>query len=115
MSEIKTQTETNREGEGAAVARKCTQTKGEQWADLPAFQQGHARGIYMNPSLQRYNVCYAEREMGKVKSKFKECCPASDRVRGVVCKGDPVFKVKAQVYCMSKRDSRREVKGSGSG
>ena len=53
--------------------------------------------------------------MGKVKSKFKECCPAGDRARGVVCEGDPVFKVKAQVYCMSRRDSGREVEGSGGG
>ena len=53
--------------------------------------------------------------MGKVKPKFKECCPAGDRARGIVCEGDPVFKVKAQVYCMSKRDSGREVEGSGGG
>ena len=53
--------------------------------------------------------------MGKVKPKFKECCPAGDRARGIVCEGDPVFKVKAQVYCMSKRDSGRKVEGSGSG
>ena len=69
----------------------------------------------MNPSPQRYNVRYAEREMGKVKSKFKECCPAGDRVHGVVCEGDLVFKVKAQVYCMSKHGSRHEVEGSSGG
>ena len=57
----------------------------------------------------------AEREMGKVKPKFKECCPAGDRAHGVVCEGDLVFKVKAQVYCMSKHDSGREVEGSSSG
>ena len=68
------------------------------WADLPAFRRGHAWGIYMNPSPQRYNVRYRERGGGKVRSKFKECCPAGDRARGVVCEGDPVFKVKAQVY-----------------
>ena len=85
------------------------------WADLPSFRRGHTRGIYTNPSLQRYNVRYAEREMGRVKSKFKECCPAGDRAHGVVCEGGPVFKVKAQVYCMSKRDSGREVEGSGGG
>ena len=71
----------------------------------------------MNLSPQRYNVRYAEMELGEGEreSRKRESRPAGDRVRGVICEGDPVFKVKAQVYCMSRRDSRREVEGSGGG
>ena len=111
----KTRTKTKRDGEGAAVAWKRTRRYGEKLGQFACLSARPVRGIYMNPSLQRYNVHYTEREMGKVKSKFKECCPAGDRVHGVVCEGDPVFKVKAQVYCMSKRSSGREVEGSSGG
>ena len=48
---------------------------------------------------------------GKVEVQGKSL--AGDRARGVVCEGEPVFKVKARVYCMSKRDSKREVERSG--
>ena len=38
-----------------------------------------AQGIYMNPSPQRYNVRYTEREGGKRKRKSKEFLPATER------------------------------------
>ena len=48
---------------------------------------------------------------GKVEVQGKSL--AGDRARGVVCEGEPVFKVKARVYCMSKCDSECEVERSG--
>ena len=53
--------------------------EGEMWADLPAFRQGHARGIYMNPSPQQYNIHYTEREGGKVRAKSKGFPLATER------------------------------------
>ena len=47
---------------------------------------GPARGIYT--IRVRSDTMYAtERGGGKVKSKSKECCPAGDRARGIVCEG----------------------------
>ena len=70
---------------GLRLPGNTHKNEGEMWADLPAFRQGHARGIYMNPSPQQYNVRYTEREGGKV------------------------------VYCVSRRDSECEVEGSSGG
>ena len=99
---------------------------GKSWADLPAFRQGHAQGIYMNPSLQRYNVRYTEREGGKSKGEVKRVS-ASDRARSIICKERPVFRLKTgSVLCVkaqqrvrgqreqqwSKSDDKGNEKGS---
>ena len=61
-----------RDKKGPRLPGNAHEVMGKSWANLPPFRQGHVRGIYMNLSLQQYNVRYTEREGGKQKRKSKE-------------------------------------------
>ena len=94
------------ETEGAAVARKRTQTKGKDWADLPPF--GEASAGYLYESETAAIQCTLHRERGgKAKAKV-ERVPAGDRARGVVCEERPVFRLKTgSVLCVKARQRAR--------
>ena len=62
----------------------------------------------MNPSLQRYNVRYTEREGGKGKGEVKRV-PASDRACSVIYKERPVFRLKTGSVLYVK--ARQRVRG----
>ena len=56
------------------------------------------RAGYLYESESAAIQCTLQRERGGKGKGEVQRVPAGDRARGVVCEGDPVFKVKAQVY-----------------
>ena len=81
----------NETQKGPRLPGNAHETKGEEWADLPAFQQSRAWVFYRNLSPQRYNVRYAEREKGKEIKRSKEWVLLAAS-RGVICEGKPVIR-----------------------
>ena len=87
------------ETEGAAVARKHTQEKGEYGPICLPFGEASAGYLYESESAAIQCTLHRERG-GRAKAKV-ERVPAGDRARGVVCEERPVFRLKTgSVLCV---------------
>ena len=93
---------------------------------LPAFQQSRAwLGNFIVRARVRSDTAYAtqrEGKWGKREPKVERECPASDRLRAVVCERNPASKLKAVNECEVKarqrargRKERRKSKPDGKG
>ena len=82
------------ETEGAAVAQKHTQKKGEYGPICLPFSEASAGYLYESETAAIQCTLHRERG-GKAKAKVERESLAGDRARGVVCEGEPVIRLES--------------------